>query len=149
MLFCKGAGDFSFDSKRAVARFGLGIASQPLEAHDIVPAFESQTKVKLFTFSPRQAKNSLRCFFLSGRWDSNPESLDPKSSMLAVTPRPVLPFRFAIVSRRLIFCYSFKHLWHQKNLYALLRILPANIVVLRFQVMVIPITAQFVCGQSM
>lgn len=50
--------------------------------------FESRTKAPR-AFSPRHEKNGLsRFFLLSGRRDSNPESLVPKTSMLAVTPRP-------------------------------------------------------------
>ena len=48
-----------------------------------------------------QAKN-LTCLDWSGRRDSNPESPDPKSGMLAVTPRPDL-YNFKINNRFIVF----------------------------------------------
>ena len=48
-----------------------------------------------------QAKK-LTCLKWSGRRDSNPESPDPKSGMLAVTPRPDL-YNFKINNRFIVF----------------------------------------------
>ena len=43
-----------------------------------------------------------KCLEWSGRRDSNPESPDPKSGMLAVTPRPDL-YNFKINNRFIVF----------------------------------------------
>ena len=49
-----------------------------------------------------------RAKFKSERWDSNPQSSDPKSAAIPVSPRPDLNFPFITMRKLLINDYQYR-----------------------------------------